>query len=182
MNRAAMSGRSLSSILSGGPKSFYGPARRGQIEPTMRNMSAKTLAERYRQIDEAVAGSNLIKGATDQGSAGDPNYIRGGVGTNINRERFNDWGGFRGVEYSRQWREAQQAKVRASASTDRIDYGLNYPSIMQNPTGTVHVNVNSNGTAAKTSASADGIFGETTIRNSKQMNPTVDGASPPISY
>jgi hypothetical protein len=53
---------------------------------------------------------------------------------------------------------------------------------MQNPTGTVHVNVNSNGTAAKTSASADGIFGETTIRNSKQMNPTVDGASPPISY
>lgn len=117
MNRAAMTGRSLASILQGGPKSFYGPARRGQIEPTMRNMSARTLAERYRQIDEGLAGSNLIKGATDQGSAGDPNYIKGGVGTNINRERFNDWGGFRGVEYSRRWREAQQLQVARSPQT-----------------------------------------------------------------
>jgi hypothetical protein len=115
MNRAIMSGRSLRSILSGGPRSFYGPARQGLIEPTMRSMSAKTLAERYRQIDEAAGGSNYTKGATDQGSAGDPNYVTGGVGVNINRERFNDWGGFKGVEYSRRWREAQQTQVRRSA-------------------------------------------------------------------
>jgi hypothetical protein len=79
-------------------------------------MSAKTLAERYRQIDEAAAGSNLTLGATDQGSAGDPNYYKGGTGVNINRERFNDWGGFKGVENSRRWREAQQTQVHRSAS------------------------------------------------------------------
>ena len=52
----------------------------------------------------------------DQGSAGDPNYSKGGVGVNINRERFNDWGGFKGVENSRRWRQQQQAQVNKSAA------------------------------------------------------------------
>jgi hypothetical protein len=120
MNRAAMTGRSMASILGGGARSFYGPVRRGLIEPTMRSMSAKTLAARYAQIDAGLAGGNTVQGATDQGSAGDPNFVTGGhFIPDVNRERFNDWGGYRGVQYSRHWREAQQEQVaKARQSMD----------------------------------------------------------------
>jgi hypothetical protein len=126
MNRAAMTGRSMESILGGGAKSFYGPVRRGQIEPTMRGMSAKTLAERYRQIDLGLAGGNLVRGATDQGSRGDPNFEAGGQAVpDVNRERFGYWGGFKGVPYSRRWAQEQQAQVARSGQTS--------PPIAQTP-------------------------------------------------
>jgi hypothetical protein len=117
MNRAAMTGRSMASILGGGARSFYGPVRRGEIEPTMRSMSARTLAERYAQIDAGLAGSNLVKGATDQGSRGDPNFEAGGQAVpDVRGERFGDWGGFKGVAASRRWRLEQQAQVAKSAA------------------------------------------------------------------
>ena len=116
MNRAIMTGRSMASILGGGAKSFYGPVRRGMIEPTMRSMSAKTLAERYAQIDAGLAGGNTVRGATDQGSRGDPNFEAGGQAVpDVNRERFGYWGGFHGVAASRRWAEAQQQQVNRSA-------------------------------------------------------------------
>jgi hypothetical protein len=60
-----------------------------------------------RRIDQALGGSDVIRGYTDQGSAGDPNYMRGGVGVNINRERFNDWG----YAGSREWRERREREI-----------------------------------------------------------------------
>ena len=117
MNRAAMTGRSMESILGGGSRSFYGPVRRGMIEPTMRSMSAKTLAERYKQIDEGLAGSNTVRGATDQGSKGDPNFEAGGQAVkDVNGERFGYWGGYKGVAASRRWAQQQQEQVSKSAT------------------------------------------------------------------
>ncbi|WP_029079307.1 hypothetical protein [Bradyrhizobium sp. th.b2] len=188
MNRAAMTGRSLRSIISGGPKSFYGPARRGQIEPTMRNMTAKTFGERSRQIDEALRGSNIIRGHTDQGSAGDPNYIKGGVGVNVNRERFNDWGGHRGVEYSREWRLQQQRQVNAAAAArpggdvwgggarpfSRIDSAVDTSATGgMRAEGSVNVAITSNGTAATARTKTDGdLWQKSTVENYRQMQPT----------
>jgi TP901 family phage tail tape measure protein len=97
MNRMDMTGGSIARGIGGGSKSFYGPVRRGLVDPRLRELerNPSRMAARMKQIDEAITGSNLIRGHTDQGSAGDPNYVAGGTGVNINRERFNDWGGGR---------------------------------------------------------------------------------------
>jgi hypothetical protein len=94
--------------IGGGAGSFYGPVRRGQVEGRLAELerNPERLAARMRNIDEALAGSNIIRGYTDQGSPGDPNYVAGGVGVNIAGERFNDYGGFGGVAFARRWREA----------------------------------------------------------------------------
>ena len=118
MNRMAMSGGTIASGIGGGDKSFYGPVRKGQDVTRQQELERDPakMAERMKQIDEALAGSNITKGATDQGSKNDPNYQAGGTGVNINGERFNDWGGHGGVEASRKWREAQQAEANKSAA------------------------------------------------------------------
>jgi TP901 family phage tail tape measure protein len=112
MNRMDMNGGSIARGIGGGSKSFYGPVRRGLVEQRMRELERNParMASRMKQIDEAAAGSNLIRGHTDQGSTGDPNYVAGGTGVNINRERFNDFGGGRwdgktGHTASRAYRE-----------------------------------------------------------------------------
>jgi hypothetical protein len=172
MNRAAMSGRSMESILQGGRKSFYGPARKGLVEPRMSELARNpdALAARMRQIDEAAAGSNQTKGGTDQGSAGDPNYLAGGTGVNINRERFNDWGGYKGVGYSRQWREAQQQQVDRAA--------LDRPSLSKttevNATGKLSVDVNAP-PSTTVEASGTGPFKNTELQRSTQMPYTQSG-------
>jgi hypothetical protein len=77
----------------GGGKSFYGPVRSGAINDHLAKMDDPKFAERMNfLIDAALDGSNVTKGHTDQGSRGDPNYDRGGIGVNINGERFNHWG------------------------------------------------------------------------------------------
>jgi hypothetical protein len=97
------------SVHTGGGRSFYGPVRRGLVAGRLAELKRTgRLAARMRQIDEALAGSNRTLGHTDQGSRGDPNYYKGGVGVNINGERFNDWG----VAGSRAYRENQQRHVR----------------------------------------------------------------------
>ena len=98
----------------GGGKSFYNPIRNRSINAHLQKMNdPKFAAQMNRRTDAALAGSNTIEGYTDQGSKGDPNYEAGGIGININKERFNDWG----YPGSRQWRERQQAQVRKSATT-----------------------------------------------------------------
>jgi hypothetical protein len=107
-NRMAMSGGTIQQGIYGGRgKSFYGPIRKGIVNWTGSAEQQRAM----RTIDAALAGSNVIQMNTDQGSPGDPNYTAGGTGININRERFNDWGGYRGVAYSRRWREEQQRRV-----------------------------------------------------------------------
>jgi hypothetical protein len=122
MNRMNLVHGSLEHGIAGGPHSFYGPARHpGMVEARMRELERdpKRMAARMAQIDQALAGSNQTKGYTDQGSRGDPNYERGGIGVNINRERFNDWG----VPGSRAYRERQQAMVRSGGQRDLLSNG-----------------------------------------------------------
>lgn len=121
MNRIDMNGGSIAGGIGGGSRSFYGPVRRGLVEPRVRELehNPAKMAARMRQIDEALAGSNYIQGHTDQGSAGDPNYFAGGTGVNINRERFNDWGGGRwhgktGHAASRAFREDLMRHVQGA--------------------------------------------------------------------
>lgn len=92
MNRMDMEGKSLRSGLYSG---FYGPINRGQLPGAIASLerNPKRMARMNAAIDAALAGSNTIKGATDQGMFSDPNgrwpggrVIRGG-------QVFNDWGG-----------------------------------------------------------------------------------------
>jgi hypothetical protein len=91
----------------GGGQSFYGPVRSGAINQHLAKVDADRnyAAQLDSHIDSALNGADTIKGHTDQGSRGDPNYITGGTGVNINGERFNDWG----YGGSRAWREKNQA-------------------------------------------------------------------------
>jgi len=101
----------------GGGKSFYGPMRTGAVNAHLNKMRTNPAfaARMYELQRQALSGSNTIRGHTDQGSAGDPNYHSGGVGVNINRERFNDWG-YRG---SRQFRERLQREYDDANGNER---------------------------------------------------------------
>lgn len=97
----------------GGGKSFYGPMRTGAVNSHMRRMENDPAyaAKMYRLIERAYT-ANTILGHTDQGSAGDPNYIKGGIGVNINRERFNDWGYPGSREFRRKFQEGYENAQR----------------------------------------------------------------------
>jgi hypothetical protein len=112
MNRAAMTGRSLQSMLS---PSFYGPMRTGAYQRALRQLQANPASMgRYNAaIDMALNGSNVLGGATDQGSGRDPNAGWRGGRVLRSGEVYNDWGGYRGHGYSRMWRERQQRQVQA---------------------------------------------------------------------
>lgn len=102
----------------GGGKSFYGPMRTGAINEHLAKMNDPKYAGRMNHyINQALAGSNVVKGHTDQGSAGDPNYTKGGTGVNINGERFNDWG-FKGAK---EFRLNQQKQVELAAAKDKAN-------------------------------------------------------------
>lgn len=99
-------------------KSFYGPVRNGAVNSHIRRMrNDPAFAERMNKLtDKALGGSDTIRGHTDQGSAGDPNYSAGGTGVNINGERFNDWG----YPGARAWREKAQREKRESDERGRV--------------------------------------------------------------
>jgi hypothetical protein len=100
-------------IVGNGGKSFYGPIRSGAINEHLAKMNNPAYAAQMnKQIDAALGGSNTIGSHTDQGSKGDPNYVAGGVGVNINGERFNDWG----YAGSAAWRQRRQREI-AEADT-----------------------------------------------------------------
>jgi hypothetical protein len=96
----------------GGGKSFYGPVRTGAVNQHLARVDADKnySAKLDSYISSALGGADTIAGHTDQGSKGDPNYEAGGVGVNINGERFNDWG----YGGARAWREKNQALARSS--------------------------------------------------------------------
>jgi len=77
------------------------------------------------------------------------------------------------------WRDARSLHTRrppapeggrAVASTDRIDSAVAPPKVSAE--GRVNVTVTSNGTAAKTDATSEGMFQETTVVQRRQMAPT----------
>lgn len=107
--------------------SFYGPFRRGEdLARERAGEGPKKKAHHMRQIDKALAGSNVVKGHTDQGGAGDPNYHSGGTGVNINGEHFNHWrgglNGIRGAERYQEWgmRNVEAEKARRSVAKGQI--------------------------------------------------------------
>jgi hypothetical protein len=110
-NRIAMTGWSPSRMLHSG---FYGPINHGQLGAAMRELRNNPhLMDRMNiAIDTVGSGSNILGGATDQGSPGDPNYNWPGGRVIRGHEVYNDWGGFKGHGYARRWREEQQARVR----------------------------------------------------------------------
>lgn len=98
----------------GGGKSFYNPMRNGAINDHLRKMNNSEFASRMNKyIDRALGGSNVIEGHTDQGSRGDPNYDAGGIGKNINGERFNDWGYPGSADFRRRLQAGYEASNRA---------------------------------------------------------------------
>jgi len=116
LNRAEYTKSSVAARLT---KAFYGPLRNPNFLPgRVRQLERdpKRMARLMAAIDAALAGSNLLKGATDQGSGADPNV--GWSGGRIKRfgEVYNDWGGGPGGhEGARRFREEQQRRVREGA-------------------------------------------------------------------
>ena len=100
----------------GGGKSFYNPIRTGAINQHLARVDADKgySAKLDSYITSALGGADTIAGHTDQGSKGDPNYDAGGIGVNINGERFNDWG----YGGSRAWREKNQALARSGGTSE----------------------------------------------------------------
>ena len=96
---------------------FYGPVKRGKLpyDPTPNAAELKALKQ--------AETSNLLEGYTDQGSPGDPNYEKGGVGKmfkETGRERFNLWefpGG--GHKYAEEFRQEQQKGIRDAIAREK---------------------------------------------------------------
>jgi hypothetical protein len=109
LNRQAMTGQSLQRLLHSG---FYGPINRRQLGAAMQRLqnNPRLFAFYNSHIDAALSGSNVIGGATDQGTTGDPNARNPSGRVRRGTEIYNDWGGARN---SAGWRRAQQAQVQA---------------------------------------------------------------------
>jgi hypothetical protein len=102
-------------IHGAGGKSFYGPVRRGSLGSRVAELerNPQRLAKMNAAIAEVSSGSNILKGATDQGSPGDPNAQHPGGRIVRQGEVYNDWGGGPGShEGARRFREEQQRRVR----------------------------------------------------------------------
>jgi hypothetical protein len=82
-----------------GSNQFYGPIRRGLVHGIED-------AGIDREIDKVLGGSNDIRGMTDQGSRGDPNFGRGET-IMSHGEGYNDFS----APGARAWREQQQQRV-----------------------------------------------------------------------
>lgn len=106
--------QSLHQLIHGG---FYGPVNRGALPGAMaaieRNPALK--AKLQAAIDKVWAGANRLKGATDQGSPGDPNAAwQGGRILPPGASRgaiYNDWGGGAGHAATAKFRIDQQQHV-----------------------------------------------------------------------
>jgi hypothetical protein len=110
-NRISMTGWSPARMLYSG---FYGPINHGQLGAAMRELQRNPqLMDRMNiAIDTVGSGSNILGGATDQGSPGDRNYNWPGGRVIRGHEVYNDWGGFKGHGFSRRWREDFQRRVQ----------------------------------------------------------------------
>jgi hypothetical protein len=91
---------------------FYGPVNRGQLPSAAASLSADRLAKISAAIDSVGNGRNVLKGATDQGMASDPNGRWLGGRVYGQDQVYNDWGGGPGGhEGARRFRESQQGQV-----------------------------------------------------------------------
>jgi len=164
------------------PVSFYGPERRHEVEAAIERLrSHPAEMKKYMDAIDNARESNTLKGYTDQGTIGDPNYIKGGPGITMpNSERFNDWGGGPGEQAgARSWRERQQRAVLEGAR-DRVDKSQS--SNVTAPKGSANVSVDfgtkPDGTAtdAASRALAGGPFKDLKINREPQSSKAGDPA------
>ena len=115
-NRCDYVGRGLLWMLHSG---FYGPINRGKL-PSFEAQLKRNGALYQRMIDtvqQALDGSNLIEGYTDQGLPSDPNGKWPGM--RIGGEVFNDWGGGPGGHAgAKRWRLEFMAGATAPSTPD----------------------------------------------------------------
>lgn len=117
-NRAAMTKMSLIDRMfakNRQGRTFYGPINSGKLRSEMiyLQQSPRELARMNAAIDTVMNGSNILGGATDQGSHNDPNVgWQGGRVMRFN-EVYNDWDGAGGHAAAEQYRLNQQKQVRA---------------------------------------------------------------------
>jgi hypothetical protein len=152
----------------GDPKSFYGPERTGHVPV----LSGARL-ERMEKAIDAAAKSNLLKGATDQGSGRDPNVYWPGGKIVRGGETYNDWGAY-GHEAARKFREAQQAAVARGGTVPSIadltkrERDATRHQVDINGNANVNVKVDApRGTRA--TAKSDGVFKRTRVERQIQM-------------
>jgi hypothetical protein len=117
-NRAGLLKKDLAGILT--PK-FYGPMRTAKFQQALAAIRANPkLREKYQAaLDKVFAGSNELKGATDQGTKGDPNWANPSgrvVFPDQPLEAYNDLK----VAGAAQHREEQQRRV---AEADKAQTG-----------------------------------------------------------
>lgn len=86
---------------------FYGPIQKGQInEKFLRDTYDANPAASNSAMDSVLQGSNNLRGYTDQGSRGDPNWHKGTY-IDSNKESYGDWTGPRATT----WRQQQQQQA-----------------------------------------------------------------------
>lgn len=107
---------------------FYGPVNFGKLGREIRRLQAnpREAARLNAGLETALRGSNLLGGATDQGSGRDPNV--GWRGGRIIRhgETYNDWGGGPGGhDGAALYRKQQQQRVRAAQNQVAMDITRN---------------------------------------------------------
>lgn len=126
MNRSNFQNKTLMQALHSG---FYGPINRGQLPRFMAQLSRnpKLMAKMNAAINSALAGSDTIKGSTDQGLVSDPNgsyilhhfHVWGAGHGNI----YGDWNGGRGTEAWRHWAEGHAGGDDNASASDAIPSG-----------------------------------------------------------
>jgi hypothetical protein len=130
---------------------------------------------------DAAATSNLIKGATDQGSGHDPNVNWQGGRTVRYGEVYNDWD-YGGHEKARRFREEQQANVAAAdraerervaalGETSRADRSNMDRQMAQKVEGSGKIDVNVNAPkGTQVNAEGKGLFKEVNVARQTQMD------------
>ena len=112
-NRCDYAGKTIMQMLHSG---FYGPINRGRL-PSFEHLVSHNPHLKARidaAIHQALEGSNVIQGYTDQGLPTDPNGRWPGM--HIHGEVFNDWGGGPGGHAgAKAWREKFMAEAQKAA-------------------------------------------------------------------
>ncbi|TYL87443.1 CHAP domain-containing protein [Bradyrhizobium cytisi] len=154
---------SLRQMMYGG---FYGPSKQIPSRLAQLERDPARMKKMMGAID-AASTSNLLKGATDQGSGSDPNVAWQGGKLVRDGETYNDWGGGAGHEGNRQWRLRQQAAI-AAADRRQID-GTQVAEHKVTGDGKISVDVNApKGT--NVGAKGGGLFKRVEINRQTQMS------------